>query len=63
MKCVHTLPAVRPQRGPVIGAAPPEAWPPSGPGPAWNPDARLVAINTLLWSAWGDAYRCMSPKL
>ncbi|KAG2449586.1 hypothetical protein HYH02_005119 [Chlamydomonas schloesseri] len=56
-------------RGPILGAPAP---PPPGTHPAsahahlhalWDSDTRLVGINTLLWSAWGDAYRAMAPKL
>ncbi|KAG2428786.1 hypothetical protein HXX76_011486 [Chlamydomonas incerta] len=56
-------------RGPILGAPAP---PPPGTHPAaahshlhslWDCDTRLVGINTLLWSAWGDAYRAMAPKL
>lgn len=56
-------------RGLILGAPAP---PPPGTHPAsahahlhalWDCDTRLVGINTLLWSAWGDAYRAMAPKL
>ncbi|EFJ41892.1 hypothetical protein VOLCADRAFT_98134 [Volvox carteri f. nagariensis] len=57
------------QRGPLLG---PPAPPPPGTFPAaahshlhslWDSDARLANLNALLRTAWGDAYRAMSPKL
>lgn len=46
------------QRGPLLGLPTPLGTPLGA-----TSDERLSLMNVLLWSAWADAYRIMSPKL